>query len=48
MIDIREDVKTGDIVYFWFSTFNDKKNKSKPKEVEMKVIDNKNGSLTVQ
>ena len=48
MIEIRDDVKTGDMVYFWFSTFNDKKNKNKPKEVEMKVIDMRDGSLTIK
>lgn len=48
MIEIRDDVKTGDIVYFWFSNVNDKRSKNKPKEVEMKVIDMRDGSLTVK
>ena len=48
MIEIRDDVNTGDMVYFWFSTFNDKKNKNKPKEVEMRVLEKSDDYLKVQ
>ena len=43
MIEIRDDVKTGDMVYFWFSIVNDKRNKNKPKEVEFNYVTTEDG-----